>query len=74
MAADLLAASSLLFALGLGGIALSPNVAVYLASWLILGVGMGAGLYDAAFAALGKLYGTAARAPITNLTLFGGLD
>ena len=33
---------------------------------------MGAGLYDAAFAALGKLYGRDARAPITNLTLFGG--
>src|ERR1043165_7781162 len=34
---------------------------------------MGTGLYDAVFAALGKLYGKDARAPITNLTLFGGL-
>ena len=33
---------------------------------------MGTGLYDAAFAALGRLYGTAARGPITALTLFGG--
>ena len=33
---------------------------------------MGTGLYDAVFAALGKLYGRDARAPITNLTLFGG--
>jgi hypothetical protein len=33
---------------------------------------MGTGLYDAVFAALGRLYGTAARGPITNLTLFGG--
>ena len=33
---------------------------------------MGAGLYDAAFATLGRLYGHDARAAITTLTLFGG--
>jgi hypothetical protein len=33
---------------------------------------MGTGLYDAAFAALGRLYGQNARGPITSLTLFGG--
>ena len=33
---------------------------------------MGAGLYDAAFATLGRLYGREARGAITNLTLFGG--
>jgi hypothetical protein len=33
---------------------------------------MGTGLYDAVFAALGRMYGSAARGPITNLTLFGG--
>ncbi len=33
---------------------------------------MGTGLYDAVFAALGRMYGSAARQPITNLTLFGG--
>jgi len=38
----------------------------------VLGAGMGTGLYDAVFAALGKLYGKEARTPITNLTLFGG--
>ena len=67
-----LAASSLLYAAGLIGIGLSPNLLAYLAAWVVLGLGMGAGLYDAAFAALGKLYGRDARAPITNLTLFGG--
>jgi hypothetical protein len=45
---------------------------VYLAAWVVLGAGMGTGLYDAVFAALGKLYGKEARTPITNLTLFGG--
>ena len=34
-----------------------------LAAWLLLGIGMGAGLYDAAFGALGRIYGdVAARA------------
>ena len=44
----------------------------YLLGWVVLGGGMGTGLYDAVFAALGKLYGKDARTPITNLTLFGG--
>ncbi len=67
-----LAASSILFACGLTGIGLSPVLPVYLLSWVVVGAGMGTGLYDAAFAALGKLYGREARGPITNLTLFGG--
>jgi predicted MFS family arabinose efflux permease len=67
-----LAASSLLYAVGLLGIGLAPSLPVYLLSWVVLGGGMGTGLYDAVFAALGKLYGRDARAPITNLTLFGG--
>jgi predicted MFS family arabinose efflux permease len=67
-----LAASSMLYAAGLAGIGLAPTLPVYLASWVLLGGGMGTGTYDAVFAALGKLYGKEARAPITNLTLFGG--
>jgi MFS family permease len=67
-----LAASSLLYASGLAGIGLAPILPVYLLAWVVLGVGMGTGLYDAVFAALGKLYGKEARTPITNLTLFGG--
>jgi MFS family permease len=67
-----LAASSVLYAIGLASIGLAPNLPTYLTAWLVLGMGMGTGLYDAVFAALGKLYGTEARKPITNLTLFGG--
>jgi MFS family permease len=67
-----LAASSLLFAAGLAGIGIAPSLPVYLLAWVVVGTAMGAGLYDAAFAALGRLYGHAARGPITNLTLFGG--
>lgn len=55
------------------GLAAAPNLAAYIAAWLVVGLGMGAGLYDAAFATLGRLYGTSARSAITTLTLFGGL-
>jgi hypothetical protein len=67
-----LLASSLLYALGLAGIALAPALPFYLAAWVVLGLGMGTGLYDAVFAALGRMYGSDARGAITNLTLFGG--
>jgi MFS family permease len=67
-----LALSSLFFAAGLLCIGLARNLPVYLLGWIVLGGGMGTGLYDAVFAALGKLYGKDARTPITNLTLFGG--
>jgi MFS family permease len=67
-----LLASSLFYAAGLAGIGLSPSLPFYLASWVVLGLGMGTGLYDAVFAALGRMYGEGARQPITNLTLFGG--
>ncbi|UCI10280.1 MFS transporter [Mesorhizobium sp. B1-1-8] len=61
-------------ALGLGqiGLAAAPNLAAYIVAWLVIGFGMGAGLYDAAFATLGRLYGHGARSAITTLTLFGG--
>jgi MFS family permease len=69
-----LLASSLLYAAGLAGIGLAPALPVYLAAWVVLGLGMGTGLYDAVFAALGRMYGAEARQPITNLTLFGGFS
>lgn len=67
-----LLASSLFYAAGLAGAGLAPNLPFYLFSWMLIGLGMGTGLYDAVFAALGRLYGSDARGPITNLTLFGG--
>ena len=50
-----------------------PALPVYLFAWALIGIGMGTGLYDAVFAALGRIYGSQARQPITNLTLFGDL-
>ena len=69
-----LLASSLFYAAGLSGVGLAPALPIYLAAWVLIGFGMGTGLYDAVFAALGRLYGSAARRPITNLTLFGGFS
>ena len=67
-----LALSAIAIGAGQIGMALSPTLPAFLASWLVIGAGMGAGLYDAAFATLGRLYGNDARRAITTLTLFGG--
>jgi predicted MFS family arabinose efflux permease len=67
-----LLASSLFYVAGLTGAGLAPNLPLYLLAWVLVGLGMGTGLYDAVFATLGRLYGSGARGPITNLTLFGG--
>lgn len=62
----------LAIAAGLTVVGLAPVLPVYLLGWLLLGAGMAAGLYDAGFAALGKLYGKEARRAISTLTLWGG--
>jgi hypothetical protein len=67
-----LALSSMLLGAGLAALGLAQDLPAYLAAWVVVGFGMGAGLYDAAFATLGRLYGPSARGAITNLTLFGG--
>ncbi len=59
-------------ALGLMVVATAPHLAVFAVGWCLMGLGMAASLYDAAFATLGHLYGAAARRPITLLTLWGG--
>ena len=69
-----LAASAILLALGLVMIALAPSIVMFLAGWAMIGVGMGAGLYDPAFATLGRLYGEQARVPITQITLIAGFS
>jgi len=67
-----MAAGALVSALGLFGLAHARSPAVYLAVWMVLGAGLGASLYDPAFASLGRIFGAAARRPITFLTLAGG--
>jgi len=67
-----LALSAGLFAAGLSALALSHSLPAFLIAWLLIGLAMGAGLYDPAFATLGRLYGRGGRSAITTLTLFGG--
>ncbi len=63
---------SLVGALGLVLIGYANNPIAYYAVWMVLGVAMSANLYDSAFASLGRIFGAAARRPITALTLAGG--
>jgi len=63
---------SLIGGLGLALIVFAANPVAYYAVWMVLGVAMAANLYDSAFATLGRIFGHAARRPITALTLAGG--
>ena len=63
---------SLLGALGLVGLVYADHPVAYLAVWMLLGVAISGSLYDPAFATLGRIFGAAARQPITALTLAGG--
>ncbi|WP_412479720.1 MFS transporter [Azonexus sp. IMCC34839] len=67
-----LCTSNLILAAGLVWLAASASLWSMVAAWLLIGVGMACGLYDAAFAALVREHGLAARAPITGVTLLGG--
>ncbi|MDX8466174.1 MFS transporter [Mesorhizobium sp. VK23B] len=67
-----LAASSMLLAAAHLLMAAATAYPLYVLAWLLMGLGMSSGLYDAGFATLGRLYGSGARGAITNLTLFGG--
>jgi predicted MFS family arabinose efflux permease len=67
-----LSMSNVVFAAGLTLLGFSTSVPVMVLAWLLLGIGMTGGLYDAAFAALGRIYGDAARRSITGITLIAG--
>jgi MFS family permease len=69
---SVLSISNLTLAAGLVLLGLTYSIPMLLLAWLLLGIGMGYGLYDAAFGALGRIYGEAARRPITGITLIAG--
>src|ERR1700690_4119741 len=69
---QVLSISNLTLAAGLTLLGFTTSIPMLVIAWLLLGVGMGFGLYDAAFAALGRIYGEAARRSITGITLIAG--
>jgi MFS family permease len=68
-----LAMASLLMSAGHLALAFMHSHAAWYAAWVLLGLAMACGLYDAAFSTLGQIFGREARRAITNVTLFGGL-
>jgi hypothetical protein len=69
---QVLCASNLILAAGLALLGASTSLWMLGSAWLLLGIGMGLGLYDAAFGALGRIYGVNARRAITGITLVAG--
>jgi MFS family permease len=69
---SVLSLSNLTLAAGLALLGFTYSIPVLIAAWILLGIGMAVGLYDAAFAALGRIYGDRARRSITGITLLAG--
>ena len=67
-----LVGTNLLFAVALVDMALAQGPVGLFAAWVLMGVAMGSGLYEAAFATLVRLYGQSARGAITGITLIAG--
>lgn len=67
-----LASSGVIVAVGLLVMAWSQTLPVFLLAWVVIGVGMAAGLYEALFSTLGALYAERAGKAITGITLISG--
>lgn len=67
-----LSSTSIIFAIGLVALGFAQGPVGFFAAWVVLGVGMGSGLYEAAFATLVRLYGKESRNSITGITLIAG--
>lgn len=67
-----LLATNLLFAAGLLALSAVRDVTQLFLAWALLGVAMGGGLYEAAFATVVRHRGAQSRAAITGVTLIAG--
>jgi MFS family permease len=67
-----LTVSNLVIAAGLVILAAAHGIIGLCLAWAVLGLGLGMGLYDPAFATLTWLYGREARNAITGITLIAG--
>ncbi|WP_455921228.1 MFS transporter [Pseudomonas putida] len=68
----ILVSSAPILAAGLALLAVAPNLGCFLLAWVVIGIGMAAGLYDPLFATLGQYFGSNARGAITQVTLVSG--
>lgn len=69
---DVLAVTNVVFAVGLVCLSFASGIVSLALAWSVIGIGMGFGLYEAAFATATALYGREARNAITGITLFAG--
>jgi MFS family permease len=67
-----LATGTVVMAAGLLVLAAWPSLLGWYVAWSMIGAGMALGLYDAAFATIGRLLGLEARPAIVGVTLLGG--
>ncbi len=67
-----LVCSAPILAVGLALLAVAPNLGCFLLAWVVIGIGMAAGLYDPLFATLGQYFGSNALSAITQITLVSG--
>lgn len=70
----MLVSANFIFIAGLCLLGLSTGRVSLFAAWLLLGLGMGIGLYDSAFATLVAVYAREARASIAGITIIAGLS
>ncbi len=68
----LLMATNAVFALGLLALGAAQGPLTLFAAWVLIGLAMGSGLYEAAFATLVRLFGSESRNAITGITLIAG--
>lgn len=64
--------SGMIMSLGLIILGFANQFWVFVAGWVVLGIAMGMGLYDALFALLGKQFGKEANKSIVQVTLVSG--
>jgi hypothetical protein len=67
-----LATGTIVMAAGLLILAAVPTLPGWYLAWTVIGAGMALGLYDAAFATIGRLLGLDARPAIVGVTLLAG--
>jgi len=65
--------TGIIMGIGLIIIGYAQSYLLFVLGWIVIGVGMGMGLYDALFASLGKLYGSKAKKVIVWVTLIASL-